>query len=212
MKKNVFKHFFLLAAMFTIAACSSDDEITYLTPTVAETEINVESDVTFYATTVASRQVWSATVESGGEWLKLISAKGVGGTAEKLSFEMTRNTTKSPRQALINVACGTASTQLKVTQGPSAIEIMDESDVPNFNRYYKPQEFGSMDMLRNDSKWSFYRYKQSNHFFVFWEAGFGDDPNAESVPANLRVDIDDLLEKAEQFYKTNIDRLVRNFN
>ena len=207
MKKNVFKYFFLLAAMFTIAACSSDDEITYLTPTVAETEINVESDVTFYATTVASRQVWSATVESGGEWLKLISAKGVGGTAEKLSFEMTRNTTKSPRQALINVACGTASTQLKVTQGPSAIEIMDESDVPNFNRYYKPQEFGSMDMLRNDSKWSFYRYKQSNHFFVFWEAGFGDDPNAESVPANLRVDIDDLLEKAEQFYKTNIDRL-----
>ena len=207
MKKNVFKHFFLLAAMFTIAACSSDDEITYLTPTVAETEIDVESDVTFYATTVASRQVWSATVESGGEWLKLISAKGVGGTAEKLSFEMTRNTTKSPRQALINVACGTASTQLKVTQGPSAIEIMDESDVPNFNRYYKPQEFGSMDMLRNDSKWSFYRYKQSNHFFVFWEAGFGDDPNAESVPANLRVDIDDLLEKAEQFYKTNIDRL-----
>jgi hypothetical protein len=178
MKKNVFKYFFLLAAMFTIAACSSDDEFTYLTPTVAETDINVESDATFYATTVASRQVWHATVESGGDWLKLVSAKGVGGTAEKLSFEMIRNTTKTPRQALINVACGTASTQLKVTQAPSAIEVMSESDVPNFNRYYKPQEFGSMDMLRNDSKWSFYRYKQSNHFFVFWEAGFGDDPDA----------------------------------
>lgn len=49
--------------------------------------------------------------------------------------------------------------------------------------------------------------KQSEHFFVFWEPGFGDNPNAESVPEALRVDVDDLLQKAEQFYKTNVEKL-----
>ena len=62
-------------------------------------------------------------------------------------------------------------------------------------------------MLRSDSKWSWFRSAQSEHFFVFWEAGFGDNPNADTVDAALRVDIDDLLEKAEQFYKTNIEVL-----
>ena len=60
---------------------------------------------------------------------------------------------------------------------------------------------------QKEIQWSWFRSKQSEHFFVFWEAGFGDDPNAETVPANMRVDIDDLLEKAEQFYQTNIERL-----
>ena len=91
----------------------------------------------------------------------------------------------------------------------SDVQIMDQADVKDFDKYYKPQEFSDMDMLRSDSKWSWFRSAQSEHFFVFWEAGFGDDPNAESVPANLRVDIDDLLEKAEQFYKTNIEKLAR---
>lgn len=84
---------------------------------------------------------------------------------------------------------------------------MDETDIQDFDKYYKPEEFSSMNMLRSDAKWSWFRSKQSEHFFVFWEAGFGDDPNAATVDAALRVDIDDLLEKAEQFYKTNIEKL-----
>ena len=77
-------------------------------------------------------------------------------------------------------------------------------DIPNFDKYYKPYEFSDMDMFQSSSKWSWHRYKQSEHFFVFWEAAFGNDPNSNSVPSNLRVDIDDLLAKAEQFYQTNI--------
>lgn len=87
------------------------------------------------------------------------------------------------------------------------VAVMDESEIPNFDKYYKPAEFAGIDMLRSDAKWSWFRSKQSEHFFVFWEAGFGDDPNAESVPANLRVDVDDLLAKAEQFYQTNVEKL-----
>jgi hypothetical protein len=87
------------------------------------------------------------------------------------------------------------------------LQVMSEDNIEDFDKYYKPAEFEGMDMLRSDAKWSWFRSKQSEHFFVFWEAGFGDDPNAETVPANLRVDIDDLLEKAELFYRTNVEKL-----
>lgn len=86
-------------------------------------------------------------------------------------------------------------------------DFIEVKDVPDYERIYKPAEFAKMDMLSKASKWSFFRHKQSEHFIVFWEPGFGDNPNAESVPANLRVDIDDLLDKAEQFYETNIEVL-----
>lgn len=63
------------------------------------------------------------------------------------------------------------------------------------------------DYMDSTSKWCFKHSKESEHFIVFWDSAFGDDPNASSVPSNLRVDIDDLLEKAEMFYDTNVNRL-----
>ena len=208
MTKNYFKYLLLLLATTVFAACNSSDgdSTTAVAPTLSETEVNVACDATFYSLTVSSRTVWTATVETGGEWLKLVSGKGTGGASEKLSFEMTKNTTKQPRVANIKVSSGTASTNLKVTQAPTTVEIMDQSQVKDFDKYYKPKEF-NFDMLRNDAKWSWFRSKQSEHFFVFWDAYFGDDPNSTSLKEEDRVDVDDLLQKAEQFYKTNITRL-----
>ena len=206
--KRIFSYFFLLLATANFAACSSSEDSgsASVAPTLSETEVNVECDATFYSLTVSSRTVWTATVETGGDWLKLVSGKGTGGASEKLSFEMTKNTTKQPRMATVKVASGSASTSLKVTQAGTTVEIMDQSQVKDFDKYYKPKEF-NFDMLRSDAKWSWFRSKQSEHFFVFWEAGFGDDPNSSELPQGMRVDIDDLLQKAEQFYKTNINRL-----
>lgn len=205
--KKISNLLFLLIACSFVACSSSDDDnnSASVAPTLSETEVNVEYDATFYSLTVSSRAVWNATVENGSEWLKLISAKGVGGTSEKLSFEMTKNTTKQPRVAAIKVTSGTASSMLRVTQAPSTIEIMDQSQVKDFDKYYKPQEF-NFDMLRNDAKWSWFRSKQSEHFFVFWDAYFGDDPNSSSLAEGDRVDVDDLLQKAEHFYETNITK------
>ena len=206
--KTIKKYLLLLSAIFAMAACSSSDDTTTTTaPTLSETEVNVEADAPFYSLTVSSRTLWTATVESGSEWLTLISGKGSGGASEKLSFEMKKNTTKEPRVATIKVSSGTASSSLKVTQAPSEIEIMDPSQIKDFEKYYKPAEFGSMDMLRNDAKWSWFRSAQSDHFFVFWDAYFGSDPNSNDLAEGDRVDVQDLLQKAEQFYKTNIDRL-----
>ena len=206
---KILKYFFLLLATATFAACGSsddNDEPASSSVTLSATEVSVDYDATWYEVGVTSRSVWNAKVESGSEWLTLKNANGVGGS-EKLTFEMTRNTTKSPRVANIAVTSGTAKVSLKVTQGPSTIEEMDESEVKDFDKYYKPAEFGSMNMLRNDAKWSWYRSKQSEHFFVFWDAYFGDDPNSASLAEGDRVDVDDLLRKAEQFYETNITRL-----
>ncbi|MCW3786316.1 DUF4859 domain-containing protein [Plebeiibacterium sediminum] len=92
-------------------------------------------------------------------------------------------------------------------ENTEGVVILTESDIADFDKFYKPAEFADMNMLRSDSKWSFVRSRQSDHFFVFWEEGFGDDPNAASVPEALRVDIDDLLEKAEEFYDINVNTL-----
>lgn len=72
---------------------------------------------------------------------------------------------------------------------------------------YRPAEFAAMDFMSADSKWSFARSRESEHFIVFWAKEFGNNPNSTSVPAGLRVNIDDLLKKAEQFYSTNVDKL-----
>ena len=208
MTKNYFKCLFLLLATTVFTACSSEgDGTSVVAPTLSETEVNVDCETTFYSLTVSSRTIWTATVENGSEWLKLVSGKGTGGASEKLSFEMTKNTTKQPRQATIKVTSGGASTSLKVTQAGTKVEMMDVSQIKDYDKYYKPAEFSSIDMLRSDAKWSWFRSKQSEHFFVFWETGFGDDPNSSELPDGMRVDIDDLLKKAEQFYKTNVSTL-----
>lgn len=214
MKQGLLKYFLLLMVTALMGACSSSDDTTETTaPTLSETEVNVDCDATFYSLTVTSRTLWTATVESGSEWLKLVSGNGSGGANQKLSFEMTKNTSKDARQALIAVSCGAAKTSLKVTQAGTTVEIMDVSQIKDYDKYYCPGtwndgfEKGPDNMLRSDAKWSWFRSKQSEHFFVFWEAGFGSDPNSSDLPDGMRVDIDDLLQKAEQFYKTNVTTL-----
>ncbi|MBE8722398.1 DUF4859 domain-containing protein [Sphingobacterium pedocola] len=73
---------------------------------------------------------------------------------------------------------------------------------------YIPKEFEDMNFYNNASTWSYDRSKESAHFIVFWGAGYGrNDPNSASVQETYRVDIDDLLAKAEQFYDVNIKTL-----
>ena len=72
---------------------------------------------------------------------------------------------------------------------------------------YTPQEFRADGFDSPNAKWSLTRSKESEHCVVFWAKEFGDDPNAASVPEELRVDVDDLLDKAEKIYATNVERL-----
>jgi hypothetical protein len=75
-------------------------------------------------------------------------------------------------------------------------------------KLYIPTEFRNIDFTKASSTWSFARCRQSDHFIVFWGKGYGtNDPKSDTVPSAYRVDIADLLTKAEQFYSLNVNTL-----
>lgn len=85
------------------------------------------------------------------------------------------------------------------TTDPNAIDV---------SKIYIPQELKSNNFYQDTSKWAYSRSKQSPHFIVFWGKGYGKlNPNDNAVPEAYRVDIDDLLAKAETFYTLNINEL-----
>ena len=215
MKTLINNYLFLLLSLctaFTLCGCSDDNEegITGDMLTIDESYLSISADAeeTTASIKFTARSGWTASVKEteAQSWLTLSATEGIGG-AITLDLTLAFNDNEGTRTATVILTCGGTQKEITVTQSGSDLQIMDESEVEDFEKYYKPAEFASMDMLRSDAQWSWFRSKQSEHFFVFWEAGFGDDPNAETVPANMRVDIDDLLEKAEQFYATNIERL-----
>ncbi len=73
---------------------------------------------------------------------------------------------------------------------------------------YVPNEFAGNHPDNSGSTWSYARSQQSEHFIVFWGAGYGTkNPNSTEVPELYRVDIDDLLSKAEAYYDINVNKL-----
>jgi len=75
-------------------------------------------------------------------------------------------------------------------------------------KFYVPKEFKDNDYISTASTWCYERSKQSDHFILFWGAGYGKkNPGSTDIPANLRVDIADLFEKAEVFYDLNVNTL-----
>ncbi len=199
----------LLAPLF-VCSCSDDDDSAAQAGIVIDDEyLNISLEATETSATImfTARSSWTAEVAADYTgWLSLDAASGIGGSVS-LKIKLTTNTDDTARTGRISLACQGTTVTVTVTQGGNTLRVMTEEDVEDFDKYYKPAEFSRMDMLRSDTQWSWFRSRQSEHFFVFWEAGFGDDPNDASVDAALRVDIDDLLLKAEQFYKTNIEVL-----
>jgi hypothetical protein len=215
-----------LVALFALGlfACSDDDEVIVGNIAIAESELSktvewdeVESSITFTASdkwTASVSDVTSRAANTKIDWLTLTVNSGEAGEV-KMPFCLTKNNSEFYRDAQIEIRCGDKTSIINVhqNQNPDAVHIMDRSQIPNFDKYICPGKWnegfekGVDNMLRDDAKWSFWRMKQSEHFFVFWEPGFGYDPNSTDVPAALRVDVDDLLQKAEQFYTTNVEKL-----
>ena len=82
------------------------------------------------------------------------------------------------------------------------------SNGPDTLGIYIPKDFRSMDFKSAASTWSYSRSRQSEHFILFWDKQYGTKlPNASDVPAIYRANIDDVLEKAESFYKKNVETL-----
>jgi hypothetical protein len=205
-------------------SCGDDDDVTVGNIVISESELTktiewdeVESSISFTADAPWTATVSDATTRATNtqlDWLKLTVSSGEAGDM-KMPFLVSKNDNDTYREAQITISCGGASSVITVHQeaNPNVVHTMDPSEIPNYDKYYLPAssnegfEKGAAGMLRSDARWSWWRMKQSDHFFVFWEPGFGDNPNADSIPEALRVDVDDLLAKAEKFYDTNITKL-----
>lgn len=98
---------------------------------------------------------------------------------------------------LLGLSAKADSSEALIFQNPGRAIWKPTTSDNNYNNDYTNPE----------SQWSFKRSKESEHFIVYWDKRFGDNPNASSVPSNLRVDVNDLLKKAEQFFATNVDKL-----
>ena len=79
-------------------------------------------------------------------------------------------------------------------------------------KIYIPQEWknNSSTYMESDpdnkAQYSKSRSKESDNFIVYWEKGYGNTIPTDA-PETYRVDIDDLLEKAEWFYSLNVGKL-----
>ena len=76
---------------------------------------------------------------------------------------------------------------------------------------YVPASFGTMDLNSESSQWCYQRSKQSDDFIIFWEAGYGSDPNTVSS-SSYKVNPDAILDIAEtcfDFYSDSLKFITR---
>lgn len=164
-----------------------------------------------------SDMAWTAQVlNSEGEACSFASVSPESGEAGEnvvtVTMEANEDINES-RLAQLQIITEKGATQtVKILQEYKVL-ILDPAEIPDYAKYTAPGEWnphfenGPEYMLRHDAYYSWHRSKQSEHFFVFWSPEFGEDPNAETVAPNMRVDIDDLLAKAEKYFDTNVNKL-----
>lgn len=158
---------------------------------------------------------WHVDFDSAVDWVYFSPSSGKAGK-NTIKVSVAQNTSDAARSMTFNLVSGDKKESFTVRQpefggtlpdiGQGTSVIIDPETIPDYDQFFPNSEWGS-GILKSNSKFSFARYKSSEHFFVFWAPEFGDNPNSPSVPANLRVDIDDLLVKAEKFFETNIYEL-----
>ena len=154
---------------------------------------------------------WVLEIPEELSWITSSSLKGEGSTKrQSLKLTATANPEETERSGHIVLRAGENNTKTITVTQDEAILILTEADVPDLDKIYIPQEFRSFDMFRSDSKWFFGRSRQSEHFIVFWDLKYGargDVTPTDAKNTAMRVDVDDLLKKAEEFYELNVNEL-----
>jgi hypothetical protein len=217
---------FLAAALFGLAACDQKEPEQGETPdlteatiklTTAKDKLVIDSEEGSVLNIIfACDHKWKLIVPEESGWLTFDKTEGEAGKLIGVKATAAANP-GSERVAECEIISGVSSLKFNVTQKQASL-VLTAADVEDLDRYYQPKEF-TFDMMNSSSKWSFCRSKQSEHFIVFWDIKYGeyglygDRMGVENTSpstcktASMRVDIDDLLEKAEQFFDTNVNKL-----
>lgn len=91
----------------------------------------------------------------------------------------------------------------------SEAQNITEVPLPPGKSIYIPKDLRTMDLQNPESKWSYHRMACTDNFVIFWEKGFGNDlanpPQLEGH--SMKVDLPNLTEKLERFYRFFRDTL-----
>lgn len=185
-------------------------EITYkIAPSATFTAEGGEKTVRFYCT-----ESWH--IECSADWLHFDPERGEG-TGEKKSFKTVitadENTEDALREAGVSIVSGETKFTFTVTQKAPVIVLTDaeiKARGIDLSRVYTGVA-GSLEKLKSsDSEFYLGRARTSEHFIVLWDKGYDEsgaiDPNDPRTPEKIRVDVDDLLRKAEIYYDTYVDK------
>lgn len=217
----------LMSLAAVVTACSDDDmsrrhpdfDPRYKGEVIpGQADFMVDAAATEIEIPFAADMDWTAVVlDANGEpcdWASVTPDSGEGGTECKVTVSLQANEDiYNSRLAQLTISTVKGETIVISIEQDYKVLYLEPGEIADYDRYLCPQpwnphfENGPEFMLRHDAYYSWHRMRQSEHFFVFWSPEFGDDPGAESVAPAMRVDIDDLLAKAEQFFDTNINQL-----
>lgn len=208
MKRYIFSAFLATFLAIGFNSCNDDEEVfsgTYIEMNDIEV-ITLDGDVATDTINFTAKANWTVETDRPASWLSYSPEKGSGGQVSVI-LNAKANSTGAERSVNLILSALDDTRTIQIVQVPGTIKVLEPEDVKDYDKFFHNSEYGGDRILRSDSKMSFCRSAQSEHFFVFWDSYFGNDPNGEDVPVNSRVDIDDLLVKAEQFFTTNIERL-----
>lgn len=213
--------FFPLSVLFLttfLIACTPEeidpladyDDSVKATLTVNRDSYEAECDSCRFIVRIKSTYLWKIEIPEEASWLTCSDLWGDSLVNKKVYFHLEANTTEKDRSTIVTIRSGKAKKRIVVSQRRQ-VRILDKGSV-DVSRIYIPQELRSNDFYKSSSTWYFGRSRQSEHFIVFWQDGenwdeYGEKTTADSPNAAFRVDIDDLLKKAEQFYQINVEEL-----
>jgi hypothetical protein len=171
---------------------------------ISASELSAPAEGGEVSVQITSDQKWSI-VSIDQLWVNAAILGGVPGVPVTVRFTIDKNTTATQRTTKVAVVSGATREIITIVQSagfdPASVDV---------SKIYIPLEMRSMDLTKSSSTWYFGRSRQSEHFIVFWGKGYDEHgfitPSTHPDQA-YRVDIDDLLAKAEGFWDMNVDRL-----
>jgi hypothetical protein len=175
--------------------------------TVSKEEISVDAIGGEITNRIKSDQDWRI-IDINADWLTVEPLNGKANELTVTTFTILKNTVDAVRTATVTIKSGATLKEITITQKKSSGYI-DPSTI-DVSKIYIPQDLKSNDFYSSSSTWFYGRSKQSDHFIVFWAKDYDEygviTPTTYSN-STYKVNIDDLLSKAEQFYSTEVNTL-----
>jgi len=196
----------LMVDLLCFSSCKKEPEVEAVM-SISKDSITISSTGGELTTRIKSDQKWSIT-DIDQDWIEADPMSGVADEMTTVTFTVAANTIAAERTAIVTVKSGATEREIKIIQRSTAGTI-DPSTI-DVSKIYIPQELRTMDLYSSSSAWFYGRSKQSEHFIVFWAKDydeFGVVTPTDYPNATYKVNIDDLLAKAEQFYTMNVNTL-----